>query len=345
MARISGFYHDIDPWELPPYWKAPVKKHRRARFNDYTGRRIYMITVVKDEKTPILSSLAGNIRDTSAPVRVVLTPTGEMVNRCVSAIPSKFPHCSIIDRVVMPDHVHFIIFVRQKTDIHLGTIIGRFTGDCTRGFAEMLGLDDAIVKPPFFEPGYDDQILYRKGGLEVMKNYVRDNPRRLALRRSDPKLFNRSLIITADGERLHAYGNMFLLKNADRRAVRLSRKFSAEKTAQLHDLWQETCRNGGVLVSPFISPAEKEVRDMAIREGAPIILVAPQGFRMREHAKGRAFDLCAEGRLLVISRPGVYAGTGVLTRRECLEMNDLASTIAETDYNSLLFRREDFIGL
>ena len=88
-------------------------------------------------------------------------------------------------------------------------------------------------------------------------------------------------------------------------------------------------------MSPFISPAEKEVRDMAIREGAPIILVAPQGFRMREHAKGRAFDLCAEGRLLVISRPGVYAGTGVLTRRECLEMNDLASTIAETDYNRL----------
>ncbi|MDE5749483.1 MAG: hypothetical protein K2H87_01780, partial [Duncaniella sp.] len=123
-------------------------------------------------------------------------------------------------------------------------------------------------------------------------------------------------------------------------AVMLSRRFSHEETDAKKREWRSVASNGGVLVSPFISPAEKDVRDEALADGAPIIIIAPRGFGAREKPGGNPFELCAQGRLLILSHPGIYSLTGVLTRAECLEMNRFAELIAGLSQEEMHFRKQ-----
>lgn len=55
--------------------------------------------------------------------------------------------------------------------------------------------------------------------------------------------------------------------------VRISSKFTKEELEARKAVWNEVIRECGVLVSPFISSAEKEIRDAAIANGASLILI------------------------------------------------------------------------
>lgn len=329
MEQVPGRYYKVDPWDLPPFWKKPLRHPRRARFHDYTSRCIYLITLSKHTSVPLLSILADD------PPRTILTESGEIAHVAIGAISTDFNHCRILREVIMPDHVHFVIFVMRKTTIHLGKIIGHFAGECTRALCRR-----GWTGPSFFDNGYHDNILYGRDALKNFLDYVADNPRRALLRRQNPDLFTRGLLVTRGDLQFEAFGNLFLLKNPFKSAVRLSRKFSREETESKRQEWRRVARNGGVLVSPFVSPTEKEVRDEALAEGAAIILIAPKGFGACEKPGGNAFELCAQGRLLILSHPGVYSLTGILTRAECLEMNRFAELIAALPLEEMRFRKQ-----
>ena len=329
MEQVPGHYHNVDPWDLPPFWNKPVRKPRRARFHDYTARCIYLVTLTKHTSVPPLSTLVTD------PAGTELTEYGEIVEDAICQLPIHFDHCRILWQVIMPDHVHIVIFVQKKTAIHLGKIVGHMCGDCTRALRE-----SGWAGKSFFNEGYHDHILYARDALQNFIDYVSDNPRRAILRRQNPDLFTRGLLITRGELQFKAFGNIFLLKNPLKSAVRLSRRFSPEETEAKKREWRSVARNGGVLVSPFISPAEKEVRDEALAEGAPIIIIAPRGFGAREKPGGNAFELCAQGRLLILSHPGIYSLTGVLTRAECLEMNRFAALIAGLSQEEMHVRKQ-----
>lgn len=110
--------------------------------------------------------------------------------------------------------------------------------------------------------------------------------------------------------------------------MRISRRYTESQLAALHQEWEETIRSHGVLVSPFISPREKEWEKRGIEEGAGVILITREVFRERFKPSGRLFDLCADGRLLLIST-GKSVSDEKLTRQEALAMNELAERIAD----------------
>ena len=62
-----------------------------------------------------------------------------------------------------------------------------------------------------FSRGYNDKLLLRKGQLQRWFDYLRDNPRRLLMKREHPDLFRvqRGLIVA--GQQFSAIGNRFLL--------------------------------------------------------------------------------------------------------------------------------------
>lgn len=228
----------------------------RSRNHDYRSRCIYLITINKSSTTPVLSTLFGVPRSALSLAGVRTTPYGDIVKEQLRRIPVEFPEARILQYIVMPDHIHFVIQIKQPVSYHLGELIGRFTGNCTR----RLG----VGALPFFEPGFHDRILRDKGQLDNMIKYLRDNPRRLLIKRDCPGYFGRPIKIAINGISYCAYGNFLLLRNPVRSAVRISRTFSEEEHMRHRIEWEETVRGDGVLVSPFISPLEKEIRDYAI---------------------------------------------------------------------------------
>ena len=75
-----------------------------------------------------------------------------------------------------------------------------------------------------FTPGYHDRILTHKGQLEILFRYIRDNPRRLAVRRAHPDYFTRINALPLAGATYAAYGNPFLLNRPDRLQIQCSRR-------------------------------------------------------------------------------------------------------------------------
>ena len=81
---------------------------------------------------------------------------------------------------VMPDHVHFILQVLRPMEKPLGNVIGGFKTGSSKA---------AIGGPGLWAEGFQDMILFHEGQLDAMFRYLRDNPRRLAMKRLNPTLF------------------------------------------------------------------------------------------------------------------------------------------------------------
>lgn len=299
---------------------------RRAPWHDYKSPCIYMITMSKSPLTPALSEIS-DLRGSSSGIspQVKMTRAGGIVVEALNRIKEFAPQIKIMRNIVMPDHIHFILQVTSSLPKHLGSYIGAFAGNCTSLLRKEY---PQIGESKFFEDGFNDRILRKKGQLEILMKYIMDNPRRLLMKRMYPQFFKQACEIEVDGRRFSAFGNLFLLKSSLIAAVRYSSKFpEGEFESRARD-WLEIARGGGVLVSPFIHPKEKEVREEALKLGGRIICLKNNGFSEKYKPMGRDFDLCVDGRLLEIAPLEYHTERVDLQRRQALIMNDWAALIA-----------------
>ena len=217
--------------------------------------------------------------------------------------------------------------------------------------------------PRLWAAGFQDSILFRAGQLGAMFNYLRDNPRRLAVKRLFPDLFRavaalrRPLPSLGVVGAFAALGNRFLLDRplvqvqvsrrdfAYRRepkaggGLKIARDAAGEPlvaqesaafTAKAEALLARA-RQGAALLSPCVSEGEREIARRAFAEGLPLVVLRNKGFAPLEKPSGRHFDACAAGRLLMLA-PAVWPhvpGEKPMTRRDALALNRLAQALAE----------------
>ncbi|MDY4811183.1 MAG: hypothetical protein SO168_03850 [Muribaculaceae bacterium] len=296
----------------------------RAKWHDYTQRAIYLITLRKSPNVENFGELCGDYRlpagsPGSAFIRA--SRTGKALKDALRDFRRLEPKAQVLQYALMPDHLHIILFITEKTDDILGRIIARYK----------VAVDHLLGSTGIFTKGFNDQFLKTSRSLDTLYQYLRDNPRRLAVRRAHPEFFRRVNRLQIAGKEYHAYGNTQLLNCPFKEQVIVHRADS--KATRLHnrDIWLYTAANGGVLVSPFISPAEKEIRAEAEKAGSRFILITADPMAERYKPTGREFALCEEGRMLIISAPATPtpgASASGLSRAHCLQMNELARQLA-----------------
>ncbi len=315
----------------PPYFK-PHKPRmtRRAFFRDYQAPGFYMITITAAAGTPPLGSLI--IRD-GTPL-VTLSPLGDLIYLTIGDFPQVTPQIRIITFIIMPDHIHMLVHVRERLPRHLGRIIGAFKGPISSAYARQTGAPTT----PLFTQKFHDRIVNKAGQLQTLINYIADNPRRLAIKRMYPDLFRRYNHLRIGTREYAAYGNIFLLKDFDRQPVIIHRAWSADELAANRRRWEECTRSGGVLVSPFISSAEKDVRNAAIASGGRIIELRAEGFPERFKPSGAEFELCTSGRLLLLAPWPDNTRRFTMTRSAALTLNAMATEICTTTISPSLLR-------
>lgn len=304
---------------------------RRCPGHDYRSKCIYHIVLQKAEGFPLQSEVAGFPGNHQWPPCVRRSVEGEIIKNEIYALKNVFPFTSVIRQCVMPDHVHFALNIKEATDVHLGSIIAELKRKCSEAY-EKLGHEPGVL---FFTPGYHDTFLSGAGQLQAMLAYISDNPRRHLVRKGAPGWFRRFVIGSPYGsERFEAYGNWDLLEEPHRVAVKVSRKYSPQELIAHKHHWLDTVNNDGVLVSPFINPAEKRCRDWAIENGGAFIYLTYAPFGERFKPQGRLFELCSQGRLLIVSVPPdekareYIRANGHPPYSFCQRMNALAAEIA-----------------
>ena len=328
-------------------------RHHRESLWDYKGRAIYHITLATEGRQPIFGTLTGNSAEEAF---VVYSRLGEYVDRTLRGLPAFYARKGVRIKViavrVMPDHLHVVIQVLEPMPKSIGEVVRSFKSACTswfkreyfcsgnnaRGVQELDGemdrqtrgvqeLEGRLVQFcrifatcgsiwEYMPAGYHERILHCDGQLDRMIRYVKDNPRRLWLKRHNPYLFrlrNDLLWVFTDVDgnsrtwKFRALGNMFLLDFPQKQHIQCSRSVTAKELELKYQMWLSNALHGMVSITSAISEGEKIVVKRLRDAGMPLIVMLKDGFPpagsiYERYFKpgGVYFDACAAGRLLLI---------------------------------------------
>lgn len=221
--------------------------HRRYPGNNYNARGIYLITLCTEHRRPILGELCG---ENAAQAHIHPSDLGMAVLRCWYDIPSFHKEraaqkslrigrechreIQLITCQLMPDHFHGIIFIKEEMDISFGQVICGFMIGSTKAYHRVI--EAAYTLPtklevgdvrmsaymptmpsfrptlsPLWEKGYHDRPLRGNGQLQHMIDYVKNNPRRLWMRRHSAHFFRLHQDVRIGAHVFTAKGDMTLL--------------------------------------------------------------------------------------------------------------------------------------
>ena len=314
--------------------KKPSMLRRRVG-HDYQSRRIYLITMTVLGRRPLLGTLVGDADapdgSQSAP-RVELSELGQRVADCWMAIEKHYPEVAVLATMVMPDHLHGILFVEQRMEQHLGMVIKGFKTGCNKAFR--LSMQQQCCRNGdegfLWTRGYNDHILEGKGELERWFTYLRNNPRRLAMKRAYPDFFRVRFNVTIGSQTYAAIGNRFLLDYPRKKQVQCSRSLTEKEIEGVTaTMLQHSRQSGAVLVSPAISDGECAVMRAALDAKLPLIFLTPWGFNVFSKPGHQYYEACAAGRFLILA-PWPHQNRKIpLTRQMCLQLNAMAEEICE----------------
>ena len=112
-----------------------VSMKRRDDHHDYTERRMYMITLEVEGRRPVFGRLVGDAfapKGSKEEPRMELTALGQAVQSEWMGIHNYYPQIEVMAVQMMPDHMHGILFVRERLPVHLGQVISGFKAGCRK---------------------------------------------------------------------------------------------------------------------------------------------------------------------------------------------------------------------
>ena len=305
----------------------PMRHHREKGW-DYRGRAIYHFTLPVERRYPLFGTLEGKSAETAF---VRLNSFGQRVCQMLSGLAQFYKEkgytLKVLAQMVMPDHVHLVIQVLEPLPQSIGAVVRGFKSGCTKVYKEeyycssenATGVHgDVLVHFAriFADRGsiwqqdaayYHERILHAPGQLHRMIVYVKDNPRRLWLKRHNPDLFRMHRDTVLCGLLFTSLGNHFLLQWPDRQLVEMSR--SAD-SASIEKRLQEVlaaAHNGTVTYTAAISDGEQLIARTVREQGFPLVVQLADGFPTAgsPHERfykpgGVYFEACSKGGLLLL---------------------------------------------
>ncbi len=170
----------------------PSRTSIRLRDYDYTQDGAYFITIVAYQRHQVFSRVDNS--------RVELLPLGQIIHNEWMSLPDTCPY-AMVDQdyiVVMPDHVHVVVWLRQLMDSHQSldgapTNPTHSNGFRSRSVASVIaGFKSRVTKlhriatnnPAItvWQRGYYESIIRDADHLLRVQRYIRDNPVRWSQR-------------------------------------------------------------------------------------------------------------------------------------------------------------------
>ena len=317
----------------------------------WRGIGVYHVTLTVPSREPLLGALVIPENNPSL-ARIERTALGNAVVDELYVMCRHYPAIRILQFCLMPDHLHAVIHVTRTMETSIRAVIrGYWQGVKKLGRAYSSSLASELnseksnegaeatageggfpfpvfTERPFIRP------LSRRGQLATMIRYVQMNPIRLATKRLHPGYFRVQKGIGIGGRSYDGVGNAALLMAGAYAPVHVRHEL-VDKARQGNDQELRNYKNGCVLAarravvmtSPFISPDEKQVMQVLLRERRPFILLTDNGFRDYYKPADVLFDACAEGRLLILSPWPYDGGKRHISRADCVALNEMAEEI------------------
>jgi putative transposase len=164
----------------------PIANRQTARLRDYdyTQSGAYFVTICAFER----QKLFGRLID----CEIELSPIGNIVRDCWRSMPNMLLFVELDVFMIMPDHIHAIVWILndqascRKTDIRrgsgsLGRVVNFFKGACTRTLKRTIPARSANL----WQRNYYEHVVRNQQDLDRIREYILENPLRLFLKQMD----------------------------------------------------------------------------------------------------------------------------------------------------------------
>lgn len=153
------------------------RKPNRLKYYDYEQVGCYFVTICVQNRNQLFEiepSKAQNGQFT------VSTKQNQIIHKWISETENKFSGISIDKYVIMPDHLHMIVTIKERSeDCSLPSIIHFFktmtTNDYIKGVRN--GVFSAFYKK-LWQKSYYDHIIRSQKDYNDAWYYIEDNPRK-----------------------------------------------------------------------------------------------------------------------------------------------------------------------
>ncbi len=169
----------------------PKRKSTRLKNYDYSSTGVYFVTICIQDRKQILSEIIKTARhaidepENSAvgeglapPAYLVkLKPCGEVAREQLQLIEQRFPSVSVKDYIIMPDHVHVILYLRKEAggaspSPTLDDVICAFKSLTSRSCKQKHGIEK------MFQRSSAEHIIRDMEDYETRRKYIYENPER-----------------------------------------------------------------------------------------------------------------------------------------------------------------------
>ena len=169
----------------------PKRKSTRLKNFDYSSAGAYFVTICVRDRMQILSEIVRtdltsanktigiSVGEGLAPpeITVKLKPCGEIVKEQLQLIETRFPGVTVEDYVVMPDHIHAVIFLHENAggaspSPTLDDVICAFKSLTSRSCKQKYGIEK------MFQLSSAEHIVRDREDYETRRKYIYENPKR-----------------------------------------------------------------------------------------------------------------------------------------------------------------------
>ncbi|MDW8181915.1 MAG: transposase [Anaerolineae bacterium] len=174
----------------------PNRHHRRSirlKGYDYTQPGAYFVTLVTHERAHLFGAVVDGAMQ--------LNEAGRIAEQCWKAIPHHFPHVTLDVFVIMPNHIHGILWIIQTvgaknfsplpthsprpipsgTSKTIGSVVRGFKTGVTKWFRQNTPIY------PVWQRNYFEHIIRTERALDLIRRYIAENPLRWELDRYNPE--------------------------------------------------------------------------------------------------------------------------------------------------------------
>ena len=168
----------------------PKRKSTRLKNYDYSATGVYFVTICTQDRKQILSEICKTSFMSSdkatrqmvgeglaPPVYIVkLKLCGEIVKEQLQQIEQRFPNASVKDYVIMPDHIHMILYLRKTGGASpsptLDDVICAFKSLVSRSCKQKYETEK------IFQRSSVEHIIRDREDYETHRKYICENPKR-----------------------------------------------------------------------------------------------------------------------------------------------------------------------
>ncbi|HHS50226.1 MAG TPA: transposase [candidate division Zixibacteria bacterium] len=157
------------------------RKSIRIKGFDYSSAGAYFVTINTKNQSNIFAVVNDGI--------ITLSEYGKIAKQCWLDIPNHFTNVELDVFVIMPNHIHGILFLNEYYDKGeaclaptqsnvsdkgtVGNIVGSFKSAVTKRINDIRGLSGATI----WQRNYYEHVIRHDSDLDELRRYITNNPK------------------------------------------------------------------------------------------------------------------------------------------------------------------------